>query len=133
MIPKSNETIHDFELKTYPGKTFKLDFDKKTISGFTDGETAVRQAIRKILSTERYDYIIYSWNYGTELKDLIGKPKGYVCAELPRRITEALTQDDRVKEVAGFGFETLKNSVTVTFSVKTTEGDIEERLVMSYV
>ena len=133
MIPKASETIREFTFVTYPGTTYKLDFDKKTINGHTDGKDALRQAIRKILSTERYDSIIYSWNYGIELKDLIGRPKSYVLAELPRRITEALMQDDRVKEVSGFSFETEGNKVAVTFSVRTTEGDIGERLVVSHI
>lgn len=40
-----------------------------------------------------------------ELQDLIGKPMDYVMVEVERRITEALTQDDRIDSVDNFEFE----------------------------
>ena len=45
---------------------------------------AVKQAVYKIIMTERYQYIMYSWNYGVELLDLFGEPVTYVCPELKR-------------------------------------------------
>ena len=91
----------------------------------TDEQEAIRQAIYLILSTERYVYPIYSWNYGVELVDLIGRPKDYVMSEIKRRITEALTQDDRIDSVDGWTFEKTKKTVTVTFIVHTIFGVIE--------
>lgn len=38
-----------------------------------DGMEAVKQAVYKILQTERYKYVIYDWNYGVELEDLLEK------------------------------------------------------------
>ena len=60
-----------------------------------------------------------------ELADLIGQPKDYVMSEAKRRITEALTQDDRIESVDEWAFETTKKSVIVTFVVHTIFGDIE--------
>jgi hypothetical protein len=56
---------------------------------------------------------------------LIGEPKEYVYAELKRRITEALTQDERIESVDAFSFSTVKNEVAVTFTVHTKIGDIQ--------
>lgn len=33
----------------------------------------MKQAIYKILQTERFEYLIYSWNYGIELNAVVGK------------------------------------------------------------
>lgn len=98
------------------------------ISGFIDDIEAVIQAIYLILSTERYKYIIYSWDYGVELLDLFGKPIPYVIAELPRRITEALTQDDRIMDVVDFEFEANHHKLHTTFTVNTTLGNISTQM-----
>lgn len=90
---------------------------------------AYRQAVYKILSTERYDYIIYSWNYGVELKDLIGKHVAYVVPELEARIIEAIEQDDRTIMVTDFEFDTSKYGVVaVTFTCVSIFGNTEINL-----
>ena len=96
-----------------------------TIAGFVDGIDAMKQAIYLILNTERYAYIVYSWNYGVELADLIGKPIPFVMSEAKRRITEALMQDTRIKGVSDFAFESQGSALQVTFTVHTIFGDIE--------
>lgn len=94
------------------------------INGYVDDVDALIQAIYLILSTERYQYVIYSWNYGVELLDLIGKPMPYVMAELPRRIKDALTQDDRIDDVIDFEFEVKGNKLHTTFVVVSNLGNI---------
>jgi phage baseplate assembly protein W len=98
------------------------------ISGYVNDLEAVQQAIYLILSTERYKHIIYSWDYGVELLDLIGKPMPYVMAELPRRITEALTQDNRIEDVVDFEFETKGKRLHVKFTVVSSIGNIPTEL-----
>ena len=91
----------------------------------TDKE-ALRQTIYKILNTERYQYIIYSWNYGVELMDLIGEPVSYVCPEIERRVTEALLQDTRIYSCSSFSFDTSEHGIVkVSFIVHTIYGEME--------
>ena len=104
---------------------------KDRISGYIDDLEAVIQAIYLILSTERYRFVIYSWDYGVELVDLIGKPMPYVMSELPRRITDALTQDNRIDDVTDFEFEVNRNKLHTTFTVVTTLGNISTELEVS--
>lgn len=126
MIPKNAFLTQDFEIEEQPSKTYKMHFSKLYIHGYTDELEAMKQVIYKILNTERYQYIIYSWNYGIELMDLFGEPVTYVCPELQRRITEALTQDTRILDVSAFSFDTSrKGKVYVTFVAHTIYGDIE--------
>ena len=96
--------------------------------GYIDDLEAVKQAIYLILSTERYRYPIYSWDYGVELVDLIGKPMPYVMSELPRRISEALTQDNRIDSVVDFKFEKNGKKLHVTFTVVSSIGNIPTEL-----
>ena len=94
------------------------------IDGYVDDLEAIKQTIQLILSTERYQHIVYSWDYGIELLDLFGKPLPYVISELERRITEALTQDNRISDVTDFEFEKVGKRLHATFTVVTTVGDI---------
>ena len=118
---------------TQPNKTYKMMIDAERIQGtiISDLET-VKQAIYKIINTERYKYLIYSWNYGIELEDLFGKPIPYVLPEIPRRIKEALTQDDRIKDVLGFDLSyDKKGNVLVKFTVVTIYGSVDIEKVVN--
>lgn len=125
MIPSAVERIEDFTLETQTGRTYRLDIVNGRISGMTDGLDAVKQAVYMILNIERYKNAIFSWNYGIELSELIGKRKGYVIPELERRIAEAIMTDDRVYSVLGFSFSWNKQKCYVSFTVKTELGDIK--------
>lgn len=127
LIPTvSDGVIADIVDYTMPTKTYNLEYDKDSqIRGYCDEEKAMRQAIYKIINTERYKYIIYSWNYGIELADLFGKPIPFVYAEIQRRIIEALLADDRIKDVYDFSFSNKGEDVTVTFTASTIYGVIE--------
>ncbi|MDR1292285.1 MAG: DUF2634 domain-containing protein [Clostridiales Family XIII bacterium] len=112
------------EAEQQPSYTYRIK-DDGTVSGMVDGLDAVKQAIRLILSIERYDYTIYSWDYGSEIKHLYGMPIDYCIPELERVVTEGLLRDDRIKAVGGFGFGSDKRSITITFTAHTIFGDIE--------
>ena len=131
----SDELLNDFEVVQQPSHTYKMILPKKDdevskFNGKTDELHAVKQAVYKILNTERYTYPIYSWNYGIELMDLFGQPIPWIYPELERRITEALMWDDRVSSVTEFEFENVKNEVHVSFTVNTIFGSFEENLAV---
>ena len=128
MIPNINILTEEITEVNYPSRTYKLIFDKNRVSDYVDDLDAIKQTIYLILSTERYKHIIYSWDYGVELIDLFGKPMPYVMAELPRRIKEALTQDDRIDDVTDFEFEVNKNKLHTTFTVVTNLGNISTEM-----
>lgn len=129
MIPTTlqNQFLEqDFEIAALPSHTYKLNMEKARSVDYTDGLEAVKQAVYKILLTERYDYVMYSGNYGIELKDLFGQPVSYVCPELERRITEALTWDDRIDSVSDFAFDLSKKGVVaVSFTVNSIFGSFD--------
>ena len=133
MIPSGNKILTtDLEVVTMPSKQHRMNLDNNRILGTCDTLDAIRQTVFKILNTERYAYIIYSWNYGIELEDLFGQPVRYVCPEIERRVREALLQDDRITEVDNFTFDTSKRGVVaVQFTVHTIFGDLNEETVVN--
>lgn len=126
MVPQTDfEFDTDFEIQNQPSYTFRLNITDESIKGFVDDLQAVQQAIFLILNTQRYQYLIYDWNYGVEFDDLIGSEKNYAIVQIQNRITDALLQDDRIEAVVDFEFQTNKKSITAYFVVKTIFGDIE--------
>ena len=59
-----------------------------------EGNEAIKVWVYKALLTPRYNYSIYSWNYGSELMDLIGKAytPSLTKEEAKRYIKEALNK-----------------------------------------
>lgn len=127
-IPESMLIPPDAEIVTeqQTSRTYRIDWEKGRIAGFVDGLEAVKQAVYLILHTERYEHLIYSTNYGSELKGLIGKDPLFVQSEIKRRIREALMQDDRIEDVTNFDFQFNEDTVTVRFTVVTTFGSFTE-------
>lgn len=125
MIPKTDNDLLTIEMETQPSLTYALDTASGRIRGMEDGIESVKQAIYLILSTERYAHLIHSWNYGAELKNLIGEPREYAYPEIKRCITEALMQDDRITAVDNFDFEEVRGIARVTFTAHTIFGDTE--------
>ena len=127
VLPTSEDAIPSIQDVQYPSLTYSLDYTGTgQINGYVDELEAMKQAIYKIINTERYAYIIYSWNYGIELNDLIGQPIPFVYAETQRRIMEALLADDRINSVNNFVFSNNSGDVAVTFDVETIYGKIND-------
>lgn len=131
MIPNiDDDLISNVEVEEQPARTYEIKLDKDKMGAYTDGIEAMKQAIYHIINTERYQYLIYSWNYGIELADLFGKPITYCYPEVKRRIEEALLQDERITEVYDFEFSYSKGDVLVKFKVTTDYGEVQaERTV----
>lgn len=133
MIPSIEILNTELVETNYVSKTYKIvvsadDESISRIKGYADGLDSIRQAVNLILSTERYAFLIYSWDYGVELIDLIGKPTSYVMSELPRRIEEALLVDDRIEGVTDFEFDKNGEKLHTKFTVITKLGEIKTEL-----
>ena len=131
MLPTNNINTDDIEIIKDPSLSYKLDLDKERVRKYVDDIESIKQAIYKILNTERYTYTAYNWQYGIELNDLIGQPKSLVKAILPDRIKEALMVDDRIQDVVDFKFEDIsKTEIDITFIVKAYE--LEQIILISW-
>ncbi|WP_024346924.1 DUF2634 domain-containing protein [Lacrimispora indolis] len=125
MLPVTGNILEqDIKVVQMPSKTFRFDTETKRVVGTVDGLEAIRQTVFCILNTERFDWLIYSWNYGVEFKNLFGKSTGLVKAKIKKRIKEALQQDDRIQSVDTFSFESNGQSLHVRFMVHTILGEI---------
>lgn len=122
MIPKSFLedrvfTIHEEETN----RTYKMS--KDNIRGYINDVEALKQAIYKMLSTEKYEYPIYSFSYGIDIQSLIGKDKEYASVELKRRIKECLSRDLRIEGVENFYITVEEDMLMCTFQVISIYGE----------
>lgn len=106
-------------------RTYKIDFASGRVAGFVDGREAMEQAIFKILATERFAHLIYSWGYGVEQNAVLGKSWRVFASELRRVVREALLADSRITDVTDFDVEQIdRRTAAVRFTAKTIFGDV---------
>lgn len=120
MIPTIDELTDELYTQRFYDKTYRVNIPNDIVQGATEDVVALQQTIYFILGTERYQFPIYSWDYGVELEDLFGRPITYVKPELKRRIREALVQDNRITDVTDFEFTERRNVLHTTFIVHST-------------
>lgn len=109
-------------------RTYGIDFAVGKATGITDGLEAVRQAVYKILRTDRFAHLIYDANYGSEISSLQGRSQGYVRSEIERRIRDALLQDDRISEITDMQIAIAGDEADVSFTVVSIYGDFKQEV-----
>lgn len=106
-----------------PTRTYKISNGR--VNGWIDDLEAMRQAVEKILLTERFEWVIYSDNYGVEIQDLIGDDFDLIQSEIERVVGEALLADERIESVDNFDLQqTDRSSLLFSFTVLTVFGEI---------
>ena len=122
MIPDNNIPVGSaFPVITITERidnTFKIN-ENGTVYGYIRGKEALRQWVVTCLSTERFKYPIYSWDFGLETEDLYGRDPFYVMAVLEYRIREALTVDNRIKRLYNYEARFDKKKVYIRFMLET--------------
>lgn len=114
-----------------PTNTFIIDWSSRQITGMDGGLTAMRQAVDIILQNERFQWQIYSSNFGSELEELIGEEYDYIVGDLPRRIEEAFSADSRILSVENFDFSSAgSDRLVCSFDVVTVFGVIGEEVIL---
>lgn len=103
MIPQVLEDLKgDFTFAALPSRTFRMRHDTRSIVGTVDQIKAVEQAIFLILNVERYEWLIYSWNYGVELKQLFGKPIEFIKGLETCNVTSLLIPGENEEDTEAF-------------------------------
>ncbi|AIQ45626.1 hypothetical protein R70723_06750 [Paenibacillus sp. FSL R7-0273] len=134
MIPQSDIVLlnEDMEETPQPSLTYKLDLSRGRIGGVAvDGLEAVKQAVFKMLSTIRFEHLIYSDAYGNEAD--VGAVSGRAVfeAEVERWVKEALRPDDRIASATQFRFSYEGDTALVQFVVESDYGNYTDALEVS--
>lgn len=138
MVPKNENGLESLyaaiEGQQMPSLTYRIFWEKQEVCGQVEGLDALKQALEKRISTEKYRYDIYDGTYGLETADLLGKNKDEVIPKLQIRLEEALLADERVKAVFDMTVQTEKNNLILSCHVESIYGVLSiERTVEGIV
>ena len=109
-------------------KEYEFDFATGKLTGkLLEGKEALKVWIYKTLLTKRYKHIIYSWDYGQDLEELIGQgyEKGLIRSEVERRIKDCLLIHPHIKECNSFNIKLQQDQLHVDFTVNTIYGEVD--------
>lgn len=95
-----------------------------------EGNEAIKVWIYLSLLTPNKQYPIYSWNYGSEVKELIGKnyTKALTESEAQRLIEECLLINPYINNVKVIDTSFKDSILTCNIKVTTIYGDVEVSL-----
>lgn len=114
--------------KRHVQKEYEIDFKTGQLTGrIVEGKEAIKVWIWLALQTPRYRYYAYTWDYGNEFEDLIGKghTKEYIEAEAKRMTEDCLLVNEDIQSITKFGVNMTNDTLTVSFTANTIYGDIE--------
>ena len=91
-----------------------------------EGNEAIKVWIYKAIKTARYQYPIYSWDYGCEISSLIGQnyTKGLTKSEAERYIKEAILINPYVTDVKIIDINFSEDILSVSIQVDTIYGEV---------
>ena len=91
-----------------------------------EGKEAIKVWIYKAIKTVRYQYPIYSWDYGCEINSLIGQnyTKGLTKSESERYIKEAILINPYITDVKIIDINSSKDILSVSIQVDTIYGEV---------
>lgn len=105
---------------------YEMDFATGQLTGkVVTGLEAIKTWTYLALSTSRYRHLIYSWDYGNEIEDLIGQSvtKEYLDTEIPRIISDCLTVNPHIKSISGIELVFKNDKLTGSFTINTDYGE----------
>lgn len=127
--PPNLEAINEFP--TYKEIAWDFKRNEPIIENgefkIVEGNEAIKTWVYLALMTHNKQYPIYSWDYGSEIKELIGKnyTKALTKAEAQRLIEECLIINPYIVEVQVIDAILKENTLTCDIKITTIYGDLE--------
>lgn len=100
---------------------------------------ALKMWVKKVLLTNKYRFKVYTlddtvtYDYGVSLESYIntGLPYNIVKAQLQKEITDTLVYNKYIDSCSNFEFERDGSLLTISFTINSTYGDIEEEVTIN--
>lgn len=121
------ENINEEEEEWYP-KEYEVDFATGKLTGkIVEGSKAIAAWCYLALLIPRYKYYQYSWDYGSELRELIGSNNSdeYIESEVNRFVTECVSENPYVNGIENIQIERQESTLKITFTIITDYGEEE--------
>lgn len=128
MFPFEEEIEEEEEEEEYYPREYEIDFKTGKLTGrIVEGAKALAMWSFLALQVERYAFYTYSWDYGSELKELIGQTFSdeYIRSEVTRMITECLTVNPYISGIENLEILKDDNLLHINFVLITDYGEEE--------
>ena len=88
------------------------------------GNEGIKVWIYKAIKTNRYEFEIYTWDYGSEIESLIGKgfQIGFIKSETKRYIEEALSVNPYITKINKIDVDFKTDVLTAYVDLETVYG-----------
>ena len=88
------------------------------------GNEGIKVWIYKAIKTNRYEFEIYTWDYGSEIESLIGKgfQIGFIKSETKRYIEEALSVNPYITKINKIDIDFKTDVLTAYVDLETVYG-----------
>lgn len=116
------------DAEEYVIRDFEIDFSTMKMTGrIVENLDAIEMWVQLALRTKRYEWLIFSWDYGEEYTDLLGYSytKEYLDSEVERMITECVTQHPYITGIEDLTVEVEEEHLHITFTLITDFGEVE--------
>jgi hypothetical protein len=111
-----------------PYREYELDPITGKLTGrIIEGTDAIVVWCILTLKSKRYEYPIYSWEYGEEFSSMIGSSyePDLLQSEVKRMLEECLLINEHIEEIADLKVEQDEDKLHVSFTLITDQGDAE--------
>ena len=133
-VSNIEENIVNNQLPMYKEVAWDFDKDIPVIENgelrIIEGNEAIKVWVYKALLIQRYQNLIYSWDYGSELMDLIGKAytPSLTKEEAKRYIKEALEINPYILEVNISEIDFKDSVLSADIKILTIYGESEVKI-----
>lgn len=120
-LPLFKEIKYDFKTNNYVIDEKTNDFK------VVEGNEAIEMWVYFTLLTNRYEHLIFSWDYGTELVKLVGQKftRGYTESEAFRFVKEALMINPYIVDVINREIKFSENELKIKIKVVSIYGEVD--------
>lgn len=115
-------------------KDIRWDYDnnKPLLSNgnfiIVEGLEAIKVWCWKVLHTERYKHLIYTWDHAIDIEQFTGQTlSDFNKVEIVKEITDGLMQNKYITSVDNFMLTTNKNKIIIEFNINTEYGVLNGR------
>ncbi|MCC0642112.1 MULTISPECIES: DUF2634 domain-containing protein [unclassified Clostridioides] len=128
-VPDDYTSPSNEELPIFKEFAWNFEKDEKIIENgdfkVVERNEAIKVWIYKTIKTDKYVHLIYTWDYGTDIKNLIGQKytKGLTESEAKRYIQEALLINPYILEVNVTNTEFKDDNLSINLNIKTIYGE----------
>ena len=108
-------------------REYELDTNTGQITGrIVEGKEAVKIWAYKALKTSRYMHLIYSWDFGNEIEDLLEgqASREFLEDEAKRLIEDCLSLNEYITGIENIELIIDNDKLTVSFTINTIYGEV---------